>query len=167
MRHCSMGLARRMWSSRPSRIWNNPGTGRSRSLPGDSFAARSTADCTPEGQKGGKYDEGDGFGWHLADTASGLRAARETVGGAAGNITIVHLDTGYDPDHVALPTGVDRDRQRNFIDGEDSNDAADHPPRGGALQNRGHGTGTIGILAGGDANGLEIAARPTARISAR
>jgi subtilisin family serine protease len=125
------------------------------SLPGDSFAARSTADCTPEGQKGGKYDEGDGFGWHLADTASGLRAARETVGGAAGNITIVHLDTGYDPDHVALPTGVDRDRQRNFIDGEDSNDAADHTPRGGALRNRGHGTGTIGILAGGDANGLK------------
>ena len=75
-------------------------------LPGDSFAARSTTDCTPEGQKGGKYDEGNGFGWHLADTASGLRAARETVGGAAGNITIVHLDTGYDPDHMALPTGA-------------------------------------------------------------
>ena len=99
-------------------------------LPGDSFAARSTTDCTPEGQKGGKYDEGDGFGWHLADSASGLRAARETVGGAAGNITIVHLDTGYDPDHMALPTGLDRDRQRNFIDGEDNNDASDHTPPG-------------------------------------
>ena len=129
-------------------------------LPGDSFAARSTTDCTPEGQKGGKYDEGNGFGWHLADSASGLRAARETVGGAAGNITIVHLDTGYDPDHMALPTGLDRDRQRNFIDGEDSNDAADHTPPGGVLQNRGHGTGTIGILAGGDANGLKSLPNP-------
>ena len=129
-------------------------------LPGDSFAARSTTDCIPEGQNGGKYDEGNGFGWHLADAASGLRAARETVGGAAGNITIVHLDTGYDPDHMALPTGLDRDRQRNFIDGEDSNDASDHTPPGGVLQNRGHGTGTIGILAGGDANGLKSLPNP-------
>ena len=27
------------------------------------------------------------------------------------------------------PPELDRDRQRNFIDGEDSNDAADHTPR--------------------------------------
>ena len=68
-------------------------------VPGDSFAPHSTTDCTPEGQNDGKYDEGNGFGWHLAESASGLRAARETVGSAAGNITIVHLDTGYDPEH--------------------------------------------------------------------
>ncbi|MFZ1426566.1 MAG: hypothetical protein WAS21_07340, partial [Geminicoccaceae bacterium] len=53
--------------------------------------------CAPEGQKGAPFDQGPGFGWHLDQPYAGLRAARDAVGGAAGNITIVHLDTGYDP----------------------------------------------------------------------
>lgn len=114
-------------------------------------ALAATDPCTPSGQKAGAYDLGPAFGWHLDDAFSGLRAARETVGDAAGGITIVHLDTGYDPGHVALPPGLDRARQRNLVDTDRPNDASDNTPQGGFLRNRGHGTGTIGLLAGGDA----------------
>lgn len=115
--------------------------------------------CAPEGQKGAPFDQGPGFGWHLELPHSGLRAARDAVGAAAGNVMIVHLDTGYDPTHAALPTGLDRERQRNFVDSDRPNDATDTTPASGLLTNRGHGTGTLGILAGADVSGL-VSAEP-------
>ena len=39
-------------------------------------------------------------------------------------------------------------RQRNFVDPNFPKDATDRTPTGGILTNRGHGTGTLGILAG-------------------
>ena len=108
--------------------------------------------CQPVGEKGGVYDVGRSFGWHLDDDHSGLRAAREAVGTDGRLITVAHLDTGYDKDHEGLPVGLDIARQRNFVDNNGS--AVDLSPDGGFLNNRGHGTGTIGILAGGDAGKL-------------
>ncbi|TPE49247.1 S8 family serine peptidase [Amaricoccus solimangrovi] len=120
--------------------------------PGEPARAAFGAAGGPEGQKGAPFDLGPGFGWHLDDAHSGLRAAREAVGAAGAGITIVHLDTGYDPAHRALPRNLDTARARNFVEG--TNSAVDMAPASGVLTNRGHGTGTIGLLAGGDTRGL-------------
>ncbi len=88
------------------------------------------------------------FAWHLDDAFSGLRKARTTVGAPAGNvIRIAHLDTGYDPAHQTLPAHLRQDLERNFLPGENLHDASD-PAVGGFLKNPGHGTATLGILAG-------------------
>lgn len=109
--------------------------------------------CAAAGQKGTPLDIGSGFGWHLDDAHSGLRAAREAVGPDGSDVTIVHLDTGYDGDHRALPVNLaGADLQRNFVEG--GNSAIDQTPQSGLLTNRGHGTGTIGILAGASMDGL-------------
>ena len=61
-------------------------------------------------------------------------------------IRIAHLDTGYDPEHQSLPKGLERNLQRNFVDADRPNDASDMAT--GLFNNRGHGTGTLSILAG-------------------
>ena len=58
---------------------------------------------------------------------------------------IAHLDTGYS-DHATTPQFLNRTLQRNFVDADRPNDATDISPS--ALSNPGHGTGTLGILAG-------------------
>lgn len=86
--------------------------------------------------------------WHLGDSFSQLKAAREAVAGDDYVVRIGHLDTGYDPTHTIIPESAKKNKlQRNFVDGEDMMDA--HDPRvGGMLRMPGHGTGTMGILAG-------------------
>ena len=111
----------------------------------------------PAGQKGAPFDVGNGFGWHLDDQHSGLAAARTIVGPTGNKVTIAHLDTGYDPTHLALPANLDKARQRNFVETATPNSAVDTIPASGPLTNRGHGTGTIGILAGGSTVGLRSA----------
>lgn len=121
----------------------------------DPFAAAAPAAevCKPDGQKGEPYDEGPGFGWHLEEAYSTLRAARDRVGEAQKGIVIAHLDTGYDKEHAALPENLaGEELQRNFVEG--GNSAVDQTPSSGLLVNRGHGTGTLGILAGGMADPL-------------
>ncbi len=66
---------------------------------------------------------------------------------------IAHLDTGYDPSHVTLPEGIRLDLQRNFVAGFPPDDARDRAPAGSLFANRGHGTGTLGILAGNRLDG--------------
>jgi hypothetical protein len=95
----------------------------------------------------------DAVAWHLADDFSGLRAARAAVAdpGAGKRVRVAHLDTGFDALHEARPARLQAALQRNFVDGEPPGDARDPGPgAGGALlDNPGHGTGTLGILAGG------------------
>ena len=129
-------------------------------------ALAATLDCTaakPE-MPGPKYRPGGHFAWHLDDDYSQLRSARVAAGGGHG-VTVVHLDTGYDPGHTGLPTGLDRTAERNFRGDEDGSSAVDRAPAG-PLTNRGHGTGTIGILAGGTVSGLPgpIGGAPKARV---
>ena len=50
-------------------------------------------------------------------------------------------------------------RDRNFVDSDRPHDATDTTPASGLLTNRGHGTGTLGILAGADVSGL-VSAEP-------
>jgi len=100
------------------------------------------------------------FAWHLGDDFSQLKTARDQVmqNGGLDAIRICHLDTGFDPRHSTCPVNINRSLARNFV--ENNNDAAD-PGRRGILYNPGHGTGTIGILAGGrivivDADGKPV-----------
>jgi hypothetical protein len=125
--------------------WTSPDFG-----PGLGAAPKQPAPCTVfEDQKESPFASGDGFAWHLGDGFSGLasaRAAAEAAGTAP--VKIVHLDTGFDPRHAARPLELALNEMRNFVDADRPNDATDRTPSGGLLTNRGHGTGTLGILAG-------------------
>lgn len=114
-------------------------------MPGAGARAAAAGQCQFEDQDSDLPWVPGRFAWHLGDDYTDLKRARESVG---GRVRIVHLDTGYDPNHRVLPTGLNRDLQRSFLKGEAFNDATD---RGvdGLLKNPGHGTGTLGILAGG------------------
>jgi subtilisin family serine protease len=118
--------------------------------------AASTADfCAFDDQKddGGKA-KGPSPAWNLGDAYSQLKAARDRVGAKQEQILIGHLDTGYDPGHLTLPLKLRRDLQRNFVVGEDANNAADQVPAGmDLIRSRGHGTGTLSILAGNRLDG--------------
>jgi len=110
---------------------------------------RQACQAEPQTSQGGRA-VGPGYAWHLEDGYSGLRAARDAVPREAQKlVTVAHLDTGYDPNHVACPANVWAERQRSFIKGETAESAVDVTPDG-TLRNPGHGPGTIGILAGGD-----------------
>ncbi len=97
--------------------------------------------------------------WHLADTHSQLRGAREEVyklfksGEISEKVRIGHLDTGWDHTHPLLRdnNNVRKDLAKSFVKGESSNKYAwDHIVGGGEQQ--GHGTGTIGLIVGGEIN---------------
>lgn len=104
------------------------------------------------------FDDQDGGGgkargprpaWNLGDDYSRLKRARDKVGAAQATIRIAHLDTGYDPAHVTLPRNLLKAMQANFVAGGDPKDAVDRIPPGESLfSNRGHGTGTLSLLAG-------------------
>ena len=118
------------------------------------MAAREVDRTKPDDQLGAPYAPGPRPNWHVGDDFSQLAAARREVGEGPSRIKIVHLDTGYDPNHKACPAHIVREEQRNFVDASRLNDATDDTPTSGLLLNRGHGTGTIGILAGPQVNGL-------------
>lgn len=95
------------------------------------------------------------LGWHLDDEHSQLAAARDltwerlkTEG--LENVRIGHIDTGYLAEHQSLShDNILKDLARTFIDKEkkDNPTADDHEAKRGDIH--GHGTGTLGILAGG------------------
>ena len=87
-----------------------------------------------------------------------MREARERVGAKQNQILIAHLDTGYDPNHqLTQPLNLRLELQRNFVEGEDPSNAADQVPPGmTSIRNRGHGTGTLSLLAGNKLDGKVI-----------
>jgi subtilisin family serine protease len=113
------------------------------------FAAGKEELCTFEDQDGdGGKATGPRPAWNLSDEFSGLAKARAKVGTKHERIIIAHLDTGYDPTHVTLPVNLRKDLQRNFVGGP-PNDATDRTPSGMEfMRNRGHGSGTLSLLAG-------------------
>ncbi len=110
-----------------------------------SFTGASDTHCE------GKDFQGDWpsrpmFGWHLTDEYAQLKAARETIAAVAitQRVRIGHLDTGYS-DHDSKPEFLRAELGWNFVDNiQDTHDPAVHMPG----DNPGHGTGTLGILAG-------------------
>jgi subtilisin family serine protease len=95
---------------------------------------------------------GPGVAWNFANEFSQLAGARAQVGDKLGKILIAHLDTGFDPAHSTLPVNLKRQMQRNFVDKGLPNDATDHTPEDAFLTNRGHGAGTLSLLAGNRLN---------------
>lgn len=62
------------------------------------------------------------------------------------SVRIAHCDTGYDAAHHTLPANLNTSLQHNFVDADRPDDARDDSS--GPLSNLGHGTGTVGVLAG-------------------
>src|SRR5690349_4074521 len=100
-----------------------------------------------------KLPTGDGVYWFRDDAHSQLQLARDEVGQPANRVCIAHFDTGYDPTHITKPQFLRTDLQRNFEDGN-PNDATDHSD--GILNNLGHGTATIALLAGAAIDGAPL-----------
>jgi hypothetical protein len=119
---------------------------------GTPFAAAPVCAFDDQSSNGGQAI-GPGRGWNLDAGFSQLAMARERVGSKQDNVLVAHLDTGYDPAHVTLPEGIRLDLQRNFVAGFPPDDARDRAPAGSLFANRGHGTGTLGILAGNRLDG--------------
>ena len=86
--------------------------------------------------------------WYLEKKFSQLLDARNEVMNKDDGylIRIGHLDTGYS-NHPQTPPKLSKKLQRNFVEGENGNDATDKNI-GGTLKMPGHGTGTGCILAG-------------------
>jgi hypothetical protein len=88
-------------------------------------------------------------------------------------VRIAHLDTGYDPQYKdstnpsrRRPPHLDLARQRNFVDDNNKpDDASDNTE--GLLTNLGHGTGTLGILAGPRIGGAPFAEIVPVRVANR
>jgi subtilisin family serine protease len=82
--------------------------------------------------------------WFHDEDHSRFDAAAGLAGGK--RVRVAHFDTGYDPAHRALPRYLNKTLERNFVDGYRVDDASDDTT--GPFNNLGHGTGTLGILAG-------------------
>ena len=71
------------------------------------------------------------------------------AGDAAPRTRVAHIDTGYSRIHETMPVHINRALERSFVDGDADPASAEDPDRKvRLLDNSGHGTGTIGILAG-------------------
>lgn len=113
----------------------------------------ATASCDKAEDPDSRLPSGEGFYWFRDQAHSQLQSASEEVGQPTSRVCIAHFDTGYDPKHVSKPQFLRTDLQRNFEDG-DPNDATDKSD--GAINNLGHGTGTLSILAGATEDGLPL-----------
>ncbi|MFN3371137.1 MAG: S8 family serine peptidase [Sphingomonadaceae bacterium] len=116
-------------------------------------AAGAPGDCKAAGPKeGGGLPPTPAGDWHLGDGFSQLkRAAAAVPPGEQAKIRIAHLDTGYDPQHRAKPASLETALARSFVAGDpDPHSAVDVTGGGvpGVGAARGHGTGTLGLLAG-------------------
>jgi subtilisin family serine protease len=113
------------------------------------------ASCDPGQQKhqdaGGRKAVGpDRFAWHLEDDYSQLARARDEVDFGDRRTRIAQLDTGYYSRHATTPAHVRRDLERSFVSRDGTSHSAEDPDNNlFLLDNSGHGTGTLGILAGG------------------
>ena len=99
-------------------------------------------DCVRRREQDPFWERGKGFAWHLGKDHTQLTAASKRVGDkpAGKRIRIGHIDTGYDPRHVTCPIHI----VPGYNYHKDNSDTSD--TNGGLFQ--GHGTGTIGPLAG-------------------
>ena len=123
-------------------------------------------DCTatPQDSKNGKGVGPNEFAWHLGDNYTQLGKARDAVQFSDPRTRIGHLDTGYYPKHITTPERVLRDLERSFAKGEADSGSASDPHRKAFIDNSGHGTGTISILAGAKVGDVYMGGAPDADI---
>lgn len=85
------------------------------------------------------------IGWHLDEDHSQLaKAAKRVMDKPGARVRIGHVDTGYLKNHIGLPKNLLVAQAHSFVSGEKENQAIDAPDSG----MDGHGTGTMGLLAG-------------------
>lgn len=124
-------------------------------MPEGTLGLAKTCTFRPQDKSGGKATSPDGSAWNLGAAYSQLAAARDAIDpDLLAKVIVVHLDTGYDPDHGTRPVHLDSENQRNFVDPDRPNDATDRTPDGlPAFRNQGHGTATLALLAGNRVDG--------------
>jgi hypothetical protein len=115
--------------------------------PGQAFTAGANCNANPQATDQGR-PAGPGFAWHLQDAFSQLASARDAVAFADPRTRIAHIDTGYDGGQKSKPENILTSLEHNFVDGDGNPNSSQDPNVGGMFDNSGHGTGTIGILAG-------------------
>jgi subtilisin family serine protease len=92
---------------------------------------------------------GPGIAWHLGDGFSQLAKARAAVNFTEPRTRVAHVDTGYYAAHISLPRNINKALQRNFVGKDGTPTSAEDPDNKALLiDNSGHGTGTLSILAG-------------------
>lgn len=91
----------------------------------------------------------DRFVWHLNDQFSEFKKANRKLLAKIPNPTIKigHIDTGFQPGHPALPKNLNKEKSKSFIKGEEGKQAIDIAS-GKSLEQDGHGTATMILLAG-------------------
>jgi len=112
------------------------------------LALADRCESSPQDESRGKATGPDTFGWHLGPDFSQLEKARDAVLFEAPRTRIAHLDTGYDPQHETKPRHLLKDLERNYVEDDNPNSAVDPGGKWYKPDHAGHGTGTIGILAG-------------------
>jgi subtilisin family serine protease len=135
----------------------------------EGFAAGTDCAANPQDARGGKaVGPADVFAWHLGDGFSQLGAAREAVAFSAPRTRIAHLDTGYYRAHETTPAHLLHDLEKSFVPRDRGRNSAEDPDHNLLLfDNSGHGTGTIGILAGGPVStqgGARLGGAPEAEV---
>jgi len=108
---------------------------------GQTLAAAKSCAVEPQSDK---FPRGATDDWYRDGDHTGLASTTQSATGAG--VRIAHLDTGYDPDHLSRPANLEKVLERNFVDEDRPNDATDRAS--GIVNNHGHGTGTLSILAG-------------------
>ncbi len=88
--------------------------------------------------------------WHKQDDFSQLESAFNSQNtnpdqGNGERVRIAHFDTGYSPGHPGTPKHVRTDLERNFV--ESGAPVDKDSLRFGVLENYGHGTATLALLA--------------------
>lgn len=116
---------------------------------GQTFAVGKNCTATPQDSKNGKVVGPADFAWHLGDQYTQLGKARDAVSFAKIRTRIAHLDTGYYAKHITKPEHILSDLERDFVSGDANPRSAEDPDNHvWLMDNSGHGTGTISILAG-------------------
>ncbi len=103
-------------------------------------------DCAQHDPFDSRYPNGGDANWFTSAAYTDLASARALSRTTQAKVRIAQLDTGLDLEHASLPALLDLTLARNFLDDQPEGDVTDR--KDGLLANLGHGTGTIGILAG-------------------
>lgn len=109
------------------------------------------ATCSPDPQDS-RFPTGSKNDWYR-DASHGQFSKLAKSSNGTG-VRIAQLDTGFDPQHASCPVNLELELAKNFVDGDRTDDASDDTS--GFLKNRGHGTGTLSILAGAAVPGVEV-----------
>jgi subtilase family protein len=116
---------------------------------GQAFAVGADCEANPQDGTHGKALGPDVFAWHLRDDYSQLGTARDAVAFGDPRTRIAHIDTGYYRAHDSVPEHVLTTLERNFVSRDSDRGSAEDPDNKLLLlDNSGHGTGTVSILAG-------------------